>query len=117
MISSFLASITPIVPDANIFAVTVGEGQWVNLLWHREEEQRKKGEKQEKEEVRKERLKQSGMSVDKDGSQKEPENDDDVYACVFEAILDDPKRDWEGIDRDRRSAHQVIDALKAGNIL
>ena len=88
------------VPDANIYAVILGEEQWVDLLWDREEEHRKEEKQQEEEE--KERLKQSGMDVDKESSQMEPENDDDVYTYGFEDILDDPKRDWEGIDRDRR---------------
>jgi hypothetical protein len=114
MIPNFLASILPVVPDANIYAVTVGEEQWADLLWDWEEEQRKKEEQQEEEEKEK---KQSGMDVDKDASQKEPENDDDVYAYGFEDILDDAKRDWEGIDRDRRSAYLVIGALKVENIL
>ncbi|RXW18538.1 hypothetical protein EST38_g7316 [Candolleomyces aberdarensis] len=73
MISNFLASIIPVVPDANIYAVTVGEEQRAGLLWDREEERRKKEEQQEEEE--KERLTQSGMN--KEGSQKEPHNDDD----------------------------------------
>ncbi|RXW17295.1 hypothetical protein EST38_g8558 [Candolleomyces aberdarensis] len=61
--------------------------------------------------------KQSSMDTDKKGSPKEPENDVYAYAYVFEDILDDRKRDWEGIGRDRRSAYQVIGALKAENII
>ncbi|KAJ2911832.1 hypothetical protein MD484_g8577, partial [Candolleomyces efflorescens] len=109
MISNFLSSILPVVPDANIYAVTVGEEQWADLLWDREEEQRKKEEKEREEEEKEKEKKQLGTDAS--------ENDDDIYVYGFEDVLDDPKRDWEGIDRDRRSAYQVIGALKAENIL
>ncbi|RXW21261.1 hypothetical protein EST38_g4595 [Candolleomyces aberdarensis] len=41
IIINFLASIIPVVPDANIYAVAVGEDQRAGLLWDWEEELQK----------------------------------------------------------------------------
>lgn len=73
--------------------MTISDTQWDEVLWDREEEER-------------EELKP-----------KVEENPDDIYASDEQDPNLPRKRDWVGLDRDRRSAFLIIGALKSEGIL
>lgn len=112
LLSNLLLSVLPNVPDARIVAVTIGyvgvsfvpcfgcamvltrwvvrDSQWEEMLWDEpdEDEEQKPAKKEE----------------------------DDIYA----EDDDQPatrKGDWEGVERDRRSAYLIIGALKQEGLL
>lgn len=72
--------------------MTISDTQWEDVLWDREEE----------EEEQKERV------ID--------EEEDDIYAYGDEgAVL--RRKDWLGVNRDRRSAYLIIGGLRSEGIL
>ncbi|EIW64668.1 uncharacterized protein TRAVEDRAFT_33429 [Trametes versicolor FP-101664 SS1] len=90
LLSNLLLSVLPNVPDARIVAVTIGDSQWEEMLWDEPDED------EEQKPVKKE--------------------EDDIYA----EDDDQPatrKGDWEGVERDRRSAYLIIGALKQEGLL
>ncbi|KAK0468396.1 uncharacterized protein EV420DRAFT_1504257 [Desarmillaria tabescens] len=98
LLSNLLTSILPNIRDAKTVAITISDSQWEDVLWNREEEE-KKG-KQSKEER---------VPVD---------DEDDIY--VYGDEEEEGKRqprDWTGVDRDRRSAFLIMGALRSEGIL
>jgi hypothetical protein len=95
LLSNLLTSVLPNISDAKTVAVTISDSQWEEVLWDREEEE----EEQKEREI--------------DEKQME---DNDIYACGDEgAVL--KRKDWLGVNRDRRSAYLIIGGLRAEGIL
>jgi len=94
LLSNLLTSVLPNISDAKTVAVTISDTQWEDVLWDREEQ-----EEEEKE-----------RAID------EKQMDDDIYACGDEgAVL--RRKDWLGVNRDRRSAYLIIGGLRSEGIL
>ena len=96
LLGNLLVAILPNVQDARIVAVTMGDAIWDDVLWDREVE---------------EELMQAGPKA------AEEEDDDDVFVSGYEDMGAVQKRDWVGVDRDRRSAFLIIGALKQEGLL
>ncbi|TFK16466.1 hypothetical protein FA15DRAFT_761406 [Coprinopsis marcescibilis] len=110
LVSNLLASLLPNPVGANIVAVTISDAQWNDVLWNREDEEREKAEAKAAKAGAKKGL--ENMNEDKD-----PEDDEDVYAYGVHDTQTVTKRDWIGAERDRRSAYLVLGALKTENVL
>ncbi|KAF6761801.1 hypothetical protein DFP72DRAFT_879679 [Ephemerocybe angulata] len=136
MVSDLLASLLPAVPidDESVFVITVPQEQWDDILWDREAEEKEKQKEKEKgkeaaqpEEEEKSEGKEKVAQGDEDIAMNDskpsasgpapPENNDDVYAYGVEEIPHVTTRDWEGIDKDRRSAYLAIGALRQEKLL
>jgi hypothetical protein len=91
LLSSLLVSVLPNVPGAKTEAVTISDDQWEDVLWDREADEQK------------------------------AVNQESVYDDIFVSPDDDgPKHfkgDWEGVDRDRRSAYLIIGALRSDGLI
>lgn len=95
LLSNLLTSVLPNIRDAKTVAVTISDGQWEDVLWDREAEEK-----------------------EKDAQENEkPKNDDDIYAYGDEDIPLKKPGDWVGVDRDRRSAYLIMGALRSEGIL
>lgn len=82
----------PNIRDAKTVAVTISDSQWEDVLWDREEEEKSKNLKSSTE-------------------------NDDIYAYGDENVSDKHPGDWDGVDRDRRSAYLIMGALRSEGIL
>jgi hypothetical protein len=86
-----LVSVLPNVPGAKTEAVTISDDQWEDVLWDREADEQK------------------------------AVNQESVYDDIFVSPDDDgpkhSKGDWEGVDRDRRSAYLIIGALRSDGLI
>ncbi|KAJ7682774.1 hypothetical protein DFH06DRAFT_1162101 [Mycena polygramma] len=88
LLSNLLTSVLPNINDAKTVAVTISDSQWEDVLWDREEEE----------------------------EEEKPTEDDDIYACGDEgSVL--RRKDWLGVNRDRRSAYLIIGGLRSEGIL
>ncbi|KAF8195861.1 hypothetical protein K438DRAFT_1918996 [Mycena galopus ATCC 62051] len=97
LLSNLLTSVLPNISDAKTVAVTISDSQWEDVLWDREEEE----EEQKEREI--------------DEKQME---DNDIYACGDEGTEKIFKRrDWLGVNRDRRSAYLIIGGLRSEGLL
>ncbi|KAH8118305.1 hypothetical protein DFH11DRAFT_662591 [Phellopilus nigrolimitatus] len=96
LLSNLLISILPDIQNELPVVVTVDDAQWDEVQWNCNE------------------------SEDEEPASEKPciSEDDDLYTYEDE---EDPsarqKGDWTGVDRDRRSAYQIIGALKSEGIL
>ncbi|KAJ6515866.1 hypothetical protein C8R45DRAFT_957865 [Mycena sanguinolenta] len=95
LLSNLLTSVLPNISDAKTVAVTISDSQWEDVLWDREEEE----EEQKEREI--------------DEKQME---DNDIYACGDEGAVV-KRKDWLGVNRDRRSAYLIIGGLRSEGIL
>lgn len=123
MVSNLLASILPDIIGANMYIVEVGQAQWDDVLWDRDLE-RKQKEKEAEERRQAERADADDSKIaaipDKiaiDPDPSHPDNDDDAYMYGLEDTPHVTTRDWEGIDKHRRTAYLVIGALRQENLL
>lgn len=87
-----LTSVLPNIRDAKTVAVTISDNQWEDVLWDREEEEKSKNLK-------------SSIA------------EDDIYAYGEENSSEKKRGDWDGVDRDRRSAYLIMGALRSEGIL
>ncbi|EAU90384.2 hypothetical protein CC1G_00768 [Coprinopsis cinerea okayama7 len=103
--SNFLTSLLPIGrPGANIFALTANSANWQDVLWSREDDERKQEEAEAKA-----KKTESQMDV--------VDDDDDVYVYGVEVPDPIPNRDWIGMERDKRSAYLALGGLKSEGIV
>ncbi|KAJ7638836.1 hypothetical protein FB45DRAFT_903988 [Roridomyces roridus] len=93
LLSNLLTSILPNVSDAKTVAVTISDSQWEDVLWDREEEEESEKEK--------------AMDV---------EDEDDIYAYGDEGA-ELKRKDWMGVNRDRRSAFLIMGGLRSEGII
>ncbi|KAI0081784.1 hypothetical protein K474DRAFT_1656163 [Panus rudis PR-1116 ss-1] len=91
LLSNFITSMIPLVPDARIHAVTIGDAQWEEVLYNQEEAQAQ-------------------------GEHTEPP-EDDVFCFGDDDRPVHRKGDWVGIDRDRRSAYAIVGGLRMEGLL
>ncbi|KAI0320817.1 hypothetical protein OF83DRAFT_486723 [Amylostereum chailletii] len=104
LLSALLVSVLPNVRDAKTVAVTISDGQWEDVLWDREAEEKAK-EEAEVEAEREKRRRGGG--------------EDDLFVSEEEEREEEggKRGDWVGIDRDRRSAYLIIGALKSEGLV
>nr|GAT59448.1 alpha-ketoacid dehydrogenase kinase N-terminal domain-containing protein [Mycena chlorophos] len=89
LLSNLLTSILPMVDEAKIVAVTISDAQWKDVLWDGEDSA--------------------------DPGPVEEENEDDIYA--WGDAVPHKKNDWQGVDRDRRSAFLILGGLRSESLL
>lgn len=90
LLSNLLTSLLPNVSDAKTVAVTISDAQWEDVLWDREEDEK---------------------------ASPEPQENEGIYVYGDEEAPKRRRRDWTGLDRDRRSAFLIIGALRSEGIL
>ncbi|KAF8591406.1 hypothetical protein K439DRAFT_1326636, partial [Ramaria rubella] len=100
LLSNLLTSLLPRVPDARTVAVTIPPGQWEEVLYS--------GELAEDE------IEGEGQQFGQDEIQEEVLDGVYIYGVPPSRRR---KRDWQGIDRDRRAAFLIIGALKSEGLL
>jgi hypothetical protein len=91
LLSSLLVSVLPNVPGAKTEAVTISDDQWEDVLWDREADEKK-------------------------AVNEEPVRDD-IFVSPDDDEPGHSKGDWEGVDRDRRSAYLIIGALRSDGLI
>lgn len=94
LMSNFILSVLPPSAVGALVAVAVGDAQWEDVLWDREEHF--KGTK------------------DPVGS---AEGNNDPYAWDCDDINGAEKSHWVGVDRDQRSAYLIVGALRSETLL
>jgi len=94
LLSSLLVSVLPNVPGAKAEAVTISDEQWEDVLWDREADEQR--------------------TVNEEFVCNEME---DIFASPEDDGSSHSKGDWEGVDRDRRSAYLIIGALRSDGLI
>jgi len=94
LLSSLLVSVLPNVPGAKTEAVTISDDQWEDVLWDREADEQ--------------------STVNREAVCSEME---DIFVCPEDDGPSHSKGDWEGVDRDRRSAYLIIGALRSDGLI
>ena len=95
LLNNLLVSILPEIPDAKTAAVTISDSIWEEVLWDREQEEEEQA---------------NPKASDGDDAEK-------VFVCGEEDMSTYRQGDWNGVDRDRRSAYLIIGALKSEGLL
>lgn len=88
LLSDFLASVIPLLPDSEIWTVAVSDDMWAEVLAGLEEE-----------------------DVEEEAQNKSDEDDDEIFV-PSDFLPSARKTDWLGVNRDKRSAYLIQGALK-----
>ena len=88
LLSDFLASVIPLLPDSEIWTVAVSDEMWAEVLAGLEEE-----------------------DAEEEAESKADEEGDDIFISS-DFLPATRKTDWLGVNRDKRSAYLIQGALK-----